>query len=109
MFVIFGLINLLNHFVLFIGRSVISVLSVIPYSLFSQWSETTTKKRGDEYEAFKQEIGQNIVDQVVRAFPKLKVIMAPLNFIIKHLKNLLLFSNTDFCRITSTTLALELR
>ena len=94
---------------LFIGRSVISVLSAIPYSWFSQWSEKTTKKRGDEYEALKHKIGQNVIDQVVRAFPKLKVIMTPFIFIINHSKNLLLFSNTDFCRITSTTLALELR
>ncbi|XP_046641861.1 all-trans-retinol 13,14-reductase-like [Daphnia pulicaria] len=54
------------------GRSVISVLTYIPYSWFSQWSETTVKKRGDEYNALKHEIGQKIIDQVVHLFPKLK-------------------------------------
>lgn len=57
----------------FSGRSVISVLTYIPYSWFSQWSETTVKKRGEDYNAFKHEIGQKIIDQVVHLFPKLKV------------------------------------
>jgi all-trans-retinol 13,14-reductase len=48
-------------------------LTYIPYSWFSQWSETTVKKRGDEYNALKHEIGQKIIDQVVHLFPKLKV------------------------------------
>jgi hypothetical protein len=64
-----------SYTVYFLGRSVMSVLTSIPSSWFSQWSETTTKKRGDEYEAFKHKIGQNIIDQVVHLFPKLKVIM----------------------------------
>ena len=64
-----------SYTVYFLGRSVMSVLTFIPSSWFSQWSETTTKKRGDEYEAFKHKIGQNIIDQVVHLFPKLKVIM----------------------------------
>ncbi|XP_046641575.1 all-trans-retinol 13,14-reductase-like, partial [Daphnia pulicaria] len=45
------------------------------YPGFSQWFETTVKKRSDEYNALiplKHEIGQKIIDQVVHLFPKLK-------------------------------------
>jgi all-trans-retinol 13,14-reductase len=70
---LFFLATFISNRVTLLGRSVISVLTFIPYSWFSQWSETTVKKRGDEYNALKHEIGQKIIDQVVHLFPKLKV------------------------------------
>ncbi|KAK4020460.1 hypothetical protein OUZ56_002436 [Daphnia magna] len=53
-------------------RSTLSILSTAPYSAFSQWSGPSTKKRGDDYNALKNAIGQNIIEQVTTLFPKLK-------------------------------------
>lgn len=61
------------NFMYIIGRSTITVVSFAPYSWFSQWSELTVKKRGDEYNAMKNVIGQQIIDQVVHLYPDLRV------------------------------------
>lgn len=54
------------------GRSTITVVSFAPYSWFAQWSDLTVKKRGDEYNALKNAIGQQIIDQITHLYPDLK-------------------------------------
>ncbi|XP_057369707.1 all-trans-retinol 13,14-reductase-like isoform X2 [Daphnia carinata] len=53
-------------------RTTISILSSVYYSWFSNWSGRPTKKRGDDYDALKKSIEQNIMDQVTTLYPKLK-------------------------------------
>ncbi|EFX72451.1 hypothetical protein DAPPUDRAFT_308270 [Daphnia pulex] len=53
-------------------RSTISVVSFIPYSFFAKWSHLKAKKRGDDYNALKNAIGLQIIDQVIRQYPKMK-------------------------------------
>ncbi|XP_046639196.1 all-trans-retinol 13,14-reductase-like [Daphnia pulicaria] len=53
-------------------RSTISVMSFIPYSFFAKWSHLKVKKRGDDYNALKNAYGLQILDQVIREYPKMK-------------------------------------
>jgi len=62
-----------NLFADSVGRSTITVVSFAPYSWFSQWSDLTVKKRGDEYNSLKNAIGQQIIDQITHLYPDLKV------------------------------------
>ncbi|MCX6244206.1 MAG: NAD(P)/FAD-dependent oxidoreductase [Bacteroidetes bacterium] len=48
------------------------ILSPIPYSLFSRWEKTTTGRRGEEYDAFKQEIAERLLDLVEKRFAGLR-------------------------------------
>jgi hypothetical protein len=57
----------------FADRSTISVMSFIPYSFFAKWSHLKVKKRGDDYNALKNAVGLQILDQVIREYPKMKV------------------------------------
>ena len=57
-----------------IGRSVIGLLSVAPYSWFEKWSHLEEGKGTvEEYESIKNIIGQNFVNQAAHFYPKIKV------------------------------------
>ena len=56
------------------GRSVIGLLSCVPYSWFEKWSSLEGGKEIDEeYERVKQVIGQKFVNQAAHFYPKIKV------------------------------------
>lgn len=84
------------NFIFFLDRSTISVLSFIPYSFFAKWSHLKAKKRGDDYNALKNAIGLQIIDQVIREYPKMKVNKDSLILRIVHII-LSLITNDFFC------------
>lgn len=45
------------------------------YSVFEKWKDLPWKKRGEEYEAFKQKIADAVLDSVERRFPGFKEIV----------------------------------
>lgn len=62
-----------NNWIIFLGRSTITIVSFAPYSWFQEWVNKPVKKRGQEYDSLKNALGQQLVDQVVHLYPQLKV------------------------------------
>ncbi|MEX0811562.1 MAG: NAD(P)/FAD-dependent oxidoreductase [Chitinophagales bacterium] len=56
----------------FPGRCTIEIIGFAPYEWFEKWEGTRWKKRGAEYEAFKEEIAQRMLKELYRFEPQLK-------------------------------------
>lgn len=54
------------------GHSAIDVITVAPYSWFEQWEGTKWKKRGEDYEALKEQISQKILAKLIEHVPQVK-------------------------------------
>lgn len=54
------------------GKSTIEVIILVPYEWFAQWENTSWKKRGAEYEAMKERVGQQMLERLYRVAPQLK-------------------------------------
>ncbi|MFT7588035.1 MAG: all-trans-retinol 13,14-reductase [Limisphaerales bacterium] len=54
------------------GRSTIEIVSLAPYEWFEKWEDTRWKKRGDEYEAFKDQLKNKLLEQLYRFEPQVK-------------------------------------
>lgn len=50
-------------------RTTLEVLTVAPYDWFARWEGTQWKRRGADYEAFKQELAGRMVAELERAVP----------------------------------------
>lgn len=53
------------------GRSTIEVVGVAPHAWFARWQDTPWKKRGDDYEAFKQKLSDRMMAELLRQCPQL--------------------------------------
>ncbi len=51
------------------GRSTLTAICPAPYSWFERWRGTDWKRRGEEYDAFKDELRQRLLDTVLEHFP----------------------------------------
>lgn len=54
------------------GTSTIEVVAPAPYAWFDQWRDETWGKRGEDYEAFKQELGDRLMEYVYEKLPQLR-------------------------------------
>ena len=54
------------------GTSTIEIVAPAPYAWFEKWRDETWGKRGDDYEAFKQELGDRLMVYVYEKLPQLR-------------------------------------
>ena len=54
------------------GKSTIDIITLIPYETFEKWSDTNWKKRGEDYEAIKEEITQRLLNELYKQLPQVK-------------------------------------
>jgi all-trans-retinol 13,14-reductase len=53
------------------GRATVEVVSIAPYEWFTTWEDTSWKKRGDDYEALKEQLSRRLLEVLVREVPQL--------------------------------------
>ena len=56
----------------FPGRSTVEIITCMPYKWFEKWKDERWQKRGDEYEAFKEELSQRLLAHLYEQRPQLK-------------------------------------
>ncbi|MBK8353292.1 MAG: NAD(P)/FAD-dependent oxidoreductase [Saprospirales bacterium] len=54
------------------GRSTIEIITVVKYDWFKKWEDTRWKKRGDEYDAFKELFAQRLLEHLFTYEPQLR-------------------------------------
>jgi all-trans-retinol 13,14-reductase len=54
------------------GKSTIDVITLIPFETFEKWENTPWKKRGDDYEAKKEEVAQRLLKEVYKQLPQVE-------------------------------------
>lgn len=54
------------------GKSTIDIITLMPYEIFQKWENTRWKKRGEEYEALKEEFSQRLLKTLFRLEPQLE-------------------------------------
>ena len=54
------------------GKSSIDIITLLPYETFEKWSDTSWKKRGEEYEALKEQISQRLLEELYKQLPQVK-------------------------------------
>ena len=54
------------------GKSTVQVITMAPYEWFADWSGTTWKKRGEDYEAFKERFAQRMIAALYEQMPQLE-------------------------------------
>lgn len=47
------------------------VVTFVPWEQFSEWKDTTIRKRGEDYDAFKKSMEDRVIEQMKKHFPKL--------------------------------------
>ena len=52
------------------GKSTIDVIAPAPWSWFQRWQHQPWNRRGDDYEAFKQQLAERLIDEVHRQAPR---------------------------------------
>ncbi|MFK7888482.1 MAG: phytoene desaturase family protein [Gammaproteobacteria bacterium] len=53
------------------GTATIEVVAPAPYAWFKRWEDTTWGKRGEDYDAFKQQLGERLMRHVYAKLPQL--------------------------------------
>ena len=54
------------------GTATIEIVAPAPYAWFEQWQGSTWGKRGDDYEAFKKELGERLMQHLYDKLPQLE-------------------------------------
>ncbi|XP_041672500.1 inactive all-trans-retinol 13,14-reductase [Cheilinus undulatus] len=54
------------------GKSCMTILTMVNYEWFEEWSNTTVRKRGDDYYNYKMRFANNLFDWACTLFPKIK-------------------------------------
>jgi all-trans-retinol 13,14-reductase len=54
------------------GTATVEIVAPAPYAWFEQWTDTTWGQRGDDYEAFKAELGERLMQYLYDKLPQLK-------------------------------------
>lgn len=54
------------------GKSSIDIITLLPYEAFEKWSDTSWKKRGDEYIALKAKIAERLLKELFKQLPQLE-------------------------------------
>jgi len=58
------------------GKATIEVVGIAPYEWFRQWEDTGWMKRGEEYEALKEELSGRLLEVLEREVPQVKGLIA---------------------------------
>jgi all-trans-retinol 13,14-reductase len=53
------------------GKSTIEAITMLPYAAFARWGETRWKRRGDEYDALKENLAQRLREELERQVPSI--------------------------------------
>lgn len=54
------------------GTATIEIVAPAPYAWFERWAGTTWGKRGDDYEAFKAQLGERLLEYLYDKLPQVK-------------------------------------
>lgn len=54
------------------GTATIEIVAPAPYDWFEKWKQTGWGKRGDDYEAFKAELGERLMEKMYEKLPQLR-------------------------------------
>ncbi|MDG2194999.1 MAG: NAD(P)/FAD-dependent oxidoreductase [Polaribacter sp.] len=54
------------------GKSTIDILTLLPYEIFDKWEGSKWMKRGEEYNALKENISQRLLEELFKQMPQLK-------------------------------------
>lgn len=54
------------------NTSTIEIITVAPYEWFKKWENTRWKKRGEEYEAYKEKMAQRLLEELYKKEPQLR-------------------------------------
>lgn len=54
------------------GRSTIDIITLVPYEAFANWEGSRWKKRGEDYEAFKERIAQRLLAELYKQMPQVE-------------------------------------
>ncbi|PWI31040.1 FAD-dependent oxidoreductase [Flavobacteriaceae bacterium LYZ1037] len=54
------------------GKSSIDIITLVPYETFEKWSDTSWKKRGDDYETIKENIAQRLLNELYKQLPQVE-------------------------------------
>lgn len=54
------------------GKSTIDIITVMPYDMVEQWQDSRWKKRGEEYEAFKADFSERLLEALFAKEPQLR-------------------------------------
>ena len=54
------------------GKSTIDVITLLPYESFAKWEGTSWKKRGEEYDNFKDSISKRLLECLFKQLPHLR-------------------------------------
>ncbi|XP_017289341.1 inactive all-trans-retinol 13,14-reductase [Kryptolebias marmoratus] len=54
------------------GKSCMTILTMVKYEWFEEWTDTTVRKRGDEYLDYKSRFAENLFAWACTVFPKIK-------------------------------------
>ncbi len=54
------------------GKSTIDIITIMPYEVFARWEKTSWKKRGEDYEALKEQISQRLLAKLYELEPQTK-------------------------------------
>ncbi len=59
----------INHYP---DKSTVEVISLGPYAWFEQWRETTWNQRGDDYDSFKTQLSDRLLEALFEQMPQLR-------------------------------------
>ena len=54
------------------GKSSIDIITLVPYETFEKWSESSWKKRGDEYDKIKEDLAQRLLKELFKQLPQVE-------------------------------------
>lgn len=54
------------------GRATIEIITVAKYEWFKEWENTRWKKRGEDYDAFKEKLAQRLLEHLYKYEPQLR-------------------------------------
>jgi all-trans-retinol 13,14-reductase len=54
------------------GKSTIEIITLGPYSSVEKWADSRWKKRGEDYEAFKERFSRRMLDKLIEVMPHLE-------------------------------------
>ncbi|MCB9190690.1 MAG: NAD(P)/FAD-dependent oxidoreductase [Flavobacteriales bacterium] len=54
------------------GKSTIEMITLAPYEWFKKWEDERWKHRGEDYEAYKEELSQRLLKELYKQFPQLE-------------------------------------
>ncbi len=54
------------------NKSTVDIITLLPYEAVAKWADTRWKKRGEDYDTFKETIAQRLLEQLYRVQPQMK-------------------------------------